>query len=152
MLIVLSLGVIIVVIAIACIDSSRNKSEKNKFWEILFNLDAEGVFKVIGGVIATLGVIALTVMLIILPINHIGTKASIAGDQERYEALMYKVESGACRDEFGLLNKEVLDEVQDWNEYVVRRKNLQRDFWIGVFYPNIYDQFETIDYEKYGRE
>lgn len=152
MLIVLSLVVIIVGIAIACIDISCDKSEKNKFWEILFNLDAEGVFKVIGGFIATLGVIALTVMLIILPINHIGTKASIAGDQERYEALMYKVESGACRDEFGLLNKEVLDEVQAWNEYVVRRKNLQKDFWIGVFFPNIYDQFETIDYEKYGRE
>ena len=152
MLIVLSLVVIIVGIAIACIDISCDKSEKNKFWEILFNLDAEGVFKVIGGFIATLGVIALIVMLIILPICHIGTNADIAERQERYEALMYKVESGACRDEFGLLNKEVLDEVQDWNEYVVRRKNLQRDFWIGVFYPNIYDQFETIDYEKYGRE
>ena len=62
------------------------------------------------------------------------------------------MESGACRDEFGLLNKEVIDEIQSWNESIIYNQKMQNDFWVGVFCPNVYDQFETIDYEKYGRE
>ena len=72
--------------------------------------------------------------------------------QETHKALTYKLESGACRDELGLLSKSVIDEIQDWNESIVRKKNFQKDFWIGIFYPNIYDEFETIDYTKYAKE
>ena len=152
MLIVLSLVVLIVGIGILCIDIPYDKTDENKFWEFLYNLDCNDVFKFIGGFSIAVGFIALLVMLMILPINYVGSKAKIAECQEQYRALTYKVESGACRDEFGLLNKEVLDEIQAWNQFIVHRQNIQDDFWIGVFHPNIYDQFETIDYEKYGRE
>lgn len=91
-------------------------------------------------------------MLCIIFCNHINTNAKIMKMQETYRAITYKVESGACRDELGLLNKEVIDEVQKWNETVAYGKNRQKDFWVGVFYPNIYDQFKTIDYRKYSRE
>ena len=80
---------------------------------------------------------------------HCGTDATVDRLQERYEAITYKVESGACRDELGLLSKEVIDEIQDWNETIVANKRLQNDYWLGIFVPNIYDQFETIDYDRY---
>ena len=25
------------------------------------------------------------------------------------------------------------------------------NFWVGIFYPNVYDEFKTIDYENYSR-
>ena len=84
--------------------------------------------------------------------NYVGADAKVEQHQEKYNAISYKVESGVCRDEFGLLNKEVVDEIQEWNEDIVYHKAIQRDFWIGVFYPNIYDEFETIDYTNYSRE
>ena len=152
MLIVLSLIIILIGIGIMCIDIPYYKADKNKFWKFLYKFDCDDGFKFIGGFTITIGFMALLVMLLILPINHVGSKAKIAECRERYNALIYKVESGACRDEFGLLNKEVLDEIHAWNQFVVHRKNIQKDFWIGIFWPNIYDQFETIDYEKYGRE
>ena len=64
----------------------------------------------------------------------------------------YKVTSEACRDEFGLLSKEVIDEVQAWNEEIIRGKTMQHDPWIGAFVPDVYDQFELIDYTKYNKE
>lgn len=81
--------------------------------------------------------------------NHIKADAQVAEKQEEYKALVCKAESGACRDEFGLLNKEVFDEIQEWNQDIAYKKTIQRDFWLGIFYPNIYDQFELIDYENF---
>jgi len=28
------------------------------------------------------------------------------------------------------------------------RKTIQRDFWVGIYYPNVYDQFEFIELNK----
>lgn len=94
--------------------------------------------------------VVLAIMVLILCCTHINVDAFVAENKERYTALEYKVTSGACRDELGLLSKEVIDEVQDWNEDLVYYQNVQDNFWIGIFYPDVFDQFETIDYEKYN--
>ena len=103
-----------------------------------------------GAVISVLSGIAIIIMGIILCCTYINVDAKVAENKERYTALEYKVTSGACRDELGLLSKEVIDEVQDWNEDLVYYQNVQDNFWIGIFYPNLFEQFETIDYEKYN--
>ena len=102
-----------------------------------------------GTIITVILSIVAAVMLIVISVNQIGDRASLELNQERYNALIYKVESDSYRDEFGLLNKEVIDEIQEWNEDLAFRKSNQRDFWIGIFIPNIYDDFEKIDYEKF---
>lgn len=94
----------------------------------------------------------LAVMVIFLADTYSEIDAKIEQAQETYKALTYKVESGACRDDFGLLNKEVIDEIQDWNEDIICKQKMHDNFWFGIFYPGAYDQFETIDYERYGRE
>lgn len=103
-----------------------------------------------GAMISVLSGIVVIIMAIILCCSYINVDAKVAANKERYTALEYKVTSGACRDEFGLLSKEVVDEVQDWNEDIRYNQSTQYDFWIGIFYPNVFDQFETIDYEKYN--
>lgn len=80
---------------------------------------------------------------------YFGINAKVQQLREQRKALEFKVESKSYRDEFGLLNKEVIDEIQAWNEDIAYKKALQRDFWLGIFYPNVYDEFETIDYERY---
>ena len=89
-------------------------------------------------------------MIIILCCQHMGVDGMVEKNLEIYDAIEYKVTSGVCRDEFGLLSKEVIDEVQDWNKDVRYYKAVQDDFWIGIFYPNVFDQFETIDYMSYN--
>lgn len=105
-----------------------------------------------GWVIMAVALVAIVISLLCICGNFIGIDADIAKYNEKYEALTYKMESGACRDEFGLLSKEVIDEIQYWNTDVVYRQNIQDDFWLGVYYPNVYNQFKTIDYESYNRE
>lgn len=110
---------------------------------------ADDFFCIAGVAIVIVSSIVAMVMLIIISVNQIGNRASLESNQERYNALIYKVESDSYRDNLGLLNKEVIDEIREWNEDLAFSKSNQRDFWIGIFIPNIYDDFEKIDYEKF---
>lgn len=89
-------------------------------------------------------------MVFYLIANQISAPADAMVLREKYKALSYKVESGACRDEFGLLSKEIIDEVQEWNTELIYNKQMHDSFWVGICYPDIYDGLETIDYEKYN--
>ena len=134
-------------IVIGCIDWDY---EKNKLFDFLY--DNDDTLKLIGGITTFISGSIVIIMITILCCMYIGIDARVEQSKETFDAITYKVESGACRDEFGLLNKEVIDEIQSWNESVIYNQKMQNDFWVGVFYPNVYDQFKTIDYEKYGRE
>lgn len=90
------------------------------------------------------GIITLVLMTTIV-CQHSTSAGYKAGYDELYKSLQYKIQTEQCRDEFGLINKEFIDEVQNWNVDVAKYKEYQRDFWIGIFYPNIFDDFETID-------
>ena len=96
--------------------------------------------------------IAVIIMAICLCVIYSTVDVDIVQREELYKSITYKVESGACRDKLGLLSKEIIDEVQEWNKDVLCYQNVQDNFWVGIFYPNIYDQFETIDYTKYAKE
>ena len=104
---------------------------------------------VLGWIVGVISGIVAAIMLIVIIGTHCTADAQVELWKEQYKALTYKLESGACRDEFGLLNKEIIDEIQDWNQDAVYNKRIQKDFWMGIFYPNVFDEFETIDYERY---
>lgn len=105
-----------------------------------------------GSIVAIVFGITVLIMSICLCIEYSTVDANIAKNEELYKAITYKVESEACKDELGLLSKEVIDEVQEWNKDVLYYQNMHDNFWVGIFYPNIFDQFETIDYTKYTKE
>lgn len=89
--------------------------------------------------------IIVAIMLIVIISNNFGAQGEKLSNQQTYDSLIYKSQTESIRDEFGIVNKEYIDEVQAWNEDIAKYKNWQRDFWIGIFVPNIYDEFETID-------
>lgn len=92
--------------------------------------------------------IVVAIMLIVIVLNNLGAQGAKLSNQQTYDSLIYKSQTESIRDEFGIVSKEYIDEVQAWNEDVVKYKSWQRDFWIGIFIPNIYDDFETIDLES----
>ena len=110
----------------------------------LYWKDEEGI----GSLLVVCGAIIAAIMLAFIVINGVTAKGEKALYEERYKALLYKSQTEAIRDEFGIVNKEYIDEVQAWNEDIAMHKEWQRDFWIGILFPNIYDDFETIDLES----
>lgn len=102
-----------------------------------------------GVVISFIGVVWFLVAGLILLLTQTNITATRQANAEKYKALTYKPESDACRDQFGLLNKEIIDEVQRWNVKVAYYKAMEDNFWVGIYYPDVYGDLGTIDYETY---
>ena len=110
----------------------------------------DGSIALAGWITSIISGLVVLIMLIYVIDSHTNVNAKLEQNREVYNALTYKMESTTCRDEFGFLSKEVIDEVQEWNEDVRYYQSAQDDFWVGIFYPNVYDEFEIIDYESYN--
>lgn len=79
--------------------------------------------------------------------NYIGLDDRIAEKQARYEFLVSQVETYSNK---GSLYCEYClpAAVFEWNEAVNRDKEVYKDFWVGIFYPNeLYESFEVIEME-----
>lgn len=98
-------------------------------------------FTVIGG-------ISVTVSIFILAWNYIPVDAKVAANEQRYDAIIYEIDSHLYTDEFNLLDTDTLDLARAWNEDLAKYKLLQRNFWIGIYVPNVFDEFEFIDYSS----
>lgn len=77
--------------------------------------------------------------------------ANIAACKQNYEIIVYQLENNLYQDNnIGL--KDLMDSVESWNSDLARGKELQDNFWVGIYYPDIYDQFELIDLSDYELE
>jgi hypothetical protein len=62
--------------------------------------------------------------------------------------LTYQWENDFYGNEYGIGKKELVKEIQSWNEDIAGYKKLQRNIWIGVFVPDIYDDYKFIPLDK----
>lgn len=93
----------------------------------------------LGVPIVVVDVICAAVMTLILINGHIGVdeQHKLLQDQQAY--IEYKLDNG--------INTNIL-EIRDWNKEVLLNQAHQRNFWTGIFVPNIYDGLETIEYSR----
>lgn len=95
-----------------------------------------------------LATIAVVVSLIIMGINYIGVDGYIAKMNTRYNTLVYQYENDIYDNDNDLGKRELMKDIQSWNEDLSARRERQDDFWIGIYIPNIYDQFELIQLKR----
>lgn len=91
------------------------------------------------------GVITLVIMIFCAVDSVVGLNGKIAKNQQQYNSLVYQLEHNLYDNDNDLGKKELYDQIQDWNEDLAEGKALQRDIWVGAFYPNIYDEFDFIE-------
>lgn len=140
------LSVIIFAVSVAMLIANRIGESLSYEYEYS---SVSGFILSFGVVISFISAVWFLVAGLILLLTKTNVTATRQANAEKYKALTYKLESEACRDQFGLLNKEIIDEVQDWNTDITYYKSMEDNFWMGIYYPDVYGDLGTIDYEMY---
>ncbi len=145
--VILTIVCIAVIVATNKIKDKYDYYEKEKntrFVDFVYQND-ESIYW-ISGIIAVISGIVIVCMLISIIITQTQADGLRASNEQRYNALVYKSQTEAIRDEFGIVNKPYIDEVQAWNEDLAKYQSYSHNFWIGIFYPKrAFDGFEFID-------
>ena len=98
----------------------------------------------LSAVLAFVAGIAAAIMLVVIIVNNVGVEASIESNKQRYDSLVYQAENNLYENDNDLGKKDLVNQIQEWNEDLARGKALQDDFWVGIFYADIYDEFDFI--------
>ena len=96
-------------------------------------------------VIAIIGFIVAIIMLIAIIVENTNVDAYVAENQMRYEMLVYQYENDIYDNDNDLGKRDLMEDIQEWNEDLAYHRKAQDDFWVGIFHPNVYDQFEFIE-------
>lgn len=145
--------VILTVVCIGAIVATNKISNKYDHYErekntrfVDFAYRNDKPICLVSGATAVISGIVIVCMLIGIIASNISADGLMASNEQRYNALVYKAQTEAIRDEFGIVNKSYIDEVQAWNEYLAEYQSYSHSFWIGIFYPKrAFDGFEFID-------
>lgn len=92
-----------------------------------------------------IGCLGTVASVVVLCVNYIGIDGYVAENQVRYDSLMYQYENHLYDNDNDVGKKELMSEIQDWNEDLARLKSNQRNLWIGIYIPDVYDQFDFIE-------
>ena len=113
-------------------------------FEVLFEHDFELLY-IISGVISLLAAAALLIEIAVLAVNYIGVDGYVQRMNTRHDMLVYQYENDIYDNDNDLGKRELIEDIQNWNEDLASRKENQDDAWIGIFIPDIYDQFKFIE-------
>ncbi len=142
MIIALFIGFFMVGLILFVIGFKYWNPDKSRASKFLFEHDA--FFQNLGSVMMLINGMVIFILSISLLCSYANAKAEKEELKEEYKAITYKINS----DSFGLSNKEVVDEVQEWNMALIHYQTMRKNTLVGVLYPDVYGELDTIEYEN----
>lgn len=129
--------VVITTAAIVVAIKSTNNYGETEFWA--------GIIGTIFGVLAVISLGLIVMAHLVAP----SESAKIAAERE---ILVYQAENALYENDNDIGKKELADQIAEWNSIIVANKAVEKNFWIGIYVPNIYGQFEEIPATILGGE
>lgn len=77
--------------------------------------------------------------------EYVNIDGRIEEYKTEYDSLIYQYKNDIYDNDNDLGKKELMNDILEWNKDLTYMRNAQDDFWIGIFFADIYDQFKTIE-------
>lgn len=100
----------------------------------------------IGNVLTVLFSGAVIVSLFFMCCSLTTPEATSAYYEQRYDFLVYQYQNDIYENDLG--KRELMSDIQSWNEDIAMKREIQDNFWVGIYVPDIYDNFEFIELDK----
>lgn len=95
--------------------------------------------------IALLLLIVFIILALVHGLTFIDAKSTKVELQAQYDMIMYQLENHIYEEDLTSISMfQFFEKIEKWNTKLATCKELQRDFWLGIFYPDIYDDFKFI--------
>lgn len=95
---------------------------------------------------------AISTVLLILVIMAVSANITYSGDIEAnkklYESLTYQLENSIYDSDNNIGKSELYEKITDWNTDLARGKVMTHNIWIGIFWSDVYDEFDFIEFPK----
>lgn len=115
---------------------------------IIWGIKTADSWNISGLIMAVVMSIVFLISLGIFICIHISADGIIAADKARYEMLVYQYENDIYDNDNDLGKRDLMMDIQDWNEDLAYYKKMQHNFWIGIYIPDVFDEFEYIELKK----
>ena len=92
--------------------------------------------------------VAVALVLAIIPaiIVHMNKDGDIATNTQRYNSLVYQYENNLYDNDNDVGKKELMGEIQKWNENLARGRVMENNKWLSIYFPKeLYDNFDFIE-------
>ena len=104
--------------------------------------------KLLGEITTAVSGMVIAFSLIIMCEAYITAGSNVAENKQRYEILTYQIQTQMYNNDNEYGKQELMQKIQDWNEDLARYQSLQKNLMVGIYIPNVFDQFEFIDYSS----
>lgn len=102
-------------------------------------------FMVVGSFFLSLLVVVLGTWIIV---NNVTAESKAAEYEARYEALTYQLENEFYENNNDIGKKELMEQITEYNTEIATGRVDQDNFWYGIFFPDIYDDLEMIEFKE----
>jgi hypothetical protein len=111
----------------------------------LINRDNGNIGDVIGSILIFIGGFVLLIELFVLTLTYASMPSDVASNEKRYESLTYQYDNDLYDNDNDVGKKELMKEIQGWNEDLAWRKSACNSIWIGWFVPDELAEFNYIE-------
>lgn len=94
----------------------------------------------------------LAIMLAYIISAKMETPAKTVELNEWRTSIEFKVDSELYLDEWNLLDKDIVDEIRNYNSTIQIAQTYRANPWVSIFYSSAYDGLEPIDYNVVASE
>lgn len=136
------IGMVVFFVLSAFFAKMHEKAPYRSKRETFFNISG-----IASCVIAGFFIVVAFGMLIGVIITNSATESPKTELKQQHDILVYQLENNLYDNDNDLGLKDLYNDISAYNSKVAKGKVMQRDFWWGIFYPNIYDDLELIEYE-----